>query len=316
MAIEDIVDEISKQSKVSKDEIFSLVDKKYEELSGLVTKEGAAYLVAKDLGVYLKDFAIRGLQIKNILHGMKNINVIGRVFKISPINEFKRNGKVGKVVNIFIADHSGYVKVPLWNDQVKIVEEGLLKVGDIVQITGGFVKENVFGDLEISFGRFGAIKTVEDFVDLPTVDELNKKYFSNIPERVPIKSLVVGNFEISGIIVKVFKGKFLFESEGEKNMVISCILDDGTSNIRCVFFRELAEEICGIRTKDLEKLSEDERFEKINEKIRGLQLIVSGKVKKNISSNALEMIADSVKTLNPLDESKKIVSLLELKIGE
>lgn len=315
MTVEEIIKELEKKSKLPHSEILQRINKKIEDLFGLVTQEGAAYLVAKDLGLDLPRLERKPLQIKNIVAGMKNVSFVGRLFKISPISEFQRANMKGRVANLFVADNTGYVRIPLWNDQVKLVENEDVKYGDILQVLGGFARENIYGDVEISLGKFGTIKPAEEFFDLPTTDELSKKYFSNIPQRTQISEIIPGNFEIHGTIVQLSRGKFVFESDGENAMMISCILDDGTSYLRTVFFRDLAEKISGINVGELLQIPEENRYDFVAQRVLSKQVAVVGRVKKNQRFDRLEMIANELKDLNPLDESKKLANEIELMLG-
>lgn len=315
MNFENLLKEVEKHSKLSRQEVLQKVDQKTEDLFGLVTQEAALHLVAKDLGMNLPSDERKPLQIKNIAAGVRNVSFVGRVFKISPIIEFaKQNGK-GRVANLFIADNTGYVRIPLWNEQVSLVENEEIKVGDILQIAGGLSKENIYGDVEISVGRFGTINPAEGFFDIPVADELSRKYLSNMPQRAKISNLVSGNFEITGNIVQVFKGRFVFEHDGESAMVLSCVVDDGSGDVRIVFFRDLAEKLCGTRVSEMISIPEENRYEFVARKILGKLINVSGKVKKNAQFERLEMTASELKDLNPLDESKELVEEIELMLG-
>lgn len=317
MSVEDLIKSIHEKSKSSEAEIKDMIESKMEEFGGMITKEAAAHLVARDLDIDIPRGESARLQIKNIVTGMRGINIVGRVFKITPINEFqKKNGDKGRVANVFISDGTGYIRVPLWNDQVKLVEDELVKPGDAVQIFGGLGKDNIYGEVEISVGKFGGIRKIDDDSLVPGLEAIGKNYFSEGVQRAGIADLVPGNFEIKGTIVQVMRGNFLFETnEGEKALVISCILDDGTGDIRTVFFRTQGEQISGLAPKDLENLDNDAKLDIVRRSVMGKEIIVSGKVKKNKFFDALEMVADSVKGLNPLEESKRIAEELEAKIG-
>lgn len=314
--LEEILSSIQKQSNMTAEQINELIEDKCLEFSGMITKEAAAHLVAREMGLSLPKAENNKLQIKNIVPGMRNVNVIGRVFKISPINEFKKkNGESGRVVNIFISDGTGYTRVPLWNDQVKIVEDELIKISDAIQIFGGMSKENMYGEVEISVGKFGGLRKLDDEYAAPSLDSIGKNYFSE-SNQVKIAGLVPGSFDIRGTIVQIFRGNFVFETDsGEKAMVISCLVDDGTGDIRTVFFRDVAEKISGLKPQDLENLDLEARQDLIRKEIIGKEIIISGKVKKNKFFDTIEMIADSVKDINPIEESKRIVEELEAKIG-
>lgn len=315
--LEELLADMQKQSNMTAEQLNSLIEDKSIELSGMINKEAAIHLVAQDLGINLPKSENNKLQIKNLVPGMRNVNIIGRVFKTSPIKEFqKKNGEKGKVSNIFISDGTGYTRVPMWNDQVKIVEDELIKAGDAVQIFGGMSKENIYGEVEISVGKFGGIRKIEDEYLVPSLESIGKNYFSEESQQVKIAELVPGNFDIRGTIVKVFRGNFLFETDsGEKALVISCLTDDGTADIRTVFFREQAEKISGLKAKDLEGMEPDARLDVVARNITGREIIISGKAKKNNFFDNLEMIVDSIKDINPVEESKRIVEALEAKIG-
>lgn len=331
---DEVLDKIEKQSNLSRTELMKKIDKRYEELDGLITREGAAYLVARDLDISLPTI-VRKLQMKNVVIGMRNINVSGRIFKISKINEFERmDGSKGKVVNVSVSDGTGCLRVPLWDDQVDLIENESVKLGDTIQITNGMSKENVFGDTEISLGKFGGIRQIEDTMEFPSEEELSKRFLFSSSERVLLKDIAPGNFEIKVTIVHVFRGKFLFtvcpvcssRLDGDKcsehgtvepnyALVLSCIADDNTSDLRVVFFRELAESVCDIPSQELVLMDSDERYEKINEKLLGRDLIISGKVRKNKMFDSLEMIANDFTDINVLEETKKLVDEIELKVG-
>lgn len=308
--------EISKKSGKEMRVIDEMVEDKLLEFSGMINREAALHLVARELDVELPKSDGSRLQVKNLVTGMRNVGFVGRIFKISPINEFsKKNGDRGKVANVFISDGTGYTRVPLWNDQVKMVEDEMLKVGDAVQIVGAMTKDNIYGEVEVAIGKFGAIKKIDDD-SVPSLESVGRNIFSSGTARVKIVDLVPGNFEISGTIVNVFRGNFVFETDsGEKAIFISCSIDDGSSEIRSVFFKSLAEEISKLTAKDLETLVPDQRLELARSRVMGMEVVVSGKVKKNKFFDRLEMVADSVKPINPLEESKRLVGEIEARIG-
>ena len=315
-SVEDLISAIQKQSDISAEKINALIEDKCTEFSGMITKEAAVHLVAREMGVSLPTSDSTKLQIKNIVPGMRNVNVVGRVFKVSPINEFqKKNGEKGRVANVFISDGTGYTRVPLWNDQVKIVEDELIKIGDAIQVFGGLSKENMYGEVEISVGKFGGLRKIEDEYLAPSLEAIGSGVFSE-SRRIKIADLVPGDFEIKGTIMQVFRGNFTFDAEGgEKALVVSCVVDDGTGDIRAVFFRNVAEQTSGLSAKDLENVDIDARLDLFKRSMLGREIVIRGKVKKNKFFDALEIVADSVKDINPLEESKRIAEEMEQKTG-
>src|SRR3972149_7862585 len=120
---ERIIEKISRASGVSKEEIESKIEAKRSKLSGLISKEGAAQVIAAELGV---SFEGEKLKIDELLPGMRNVNLLGKVINIFPVRTFKtKKGDESKVVNFFVADESSNIKVVLWDTHhVEMVEKG------------------------------------------------------------------------------------------------------------------------------------------------------------------------------------------------
>jgi replication factor A1 len=310
-----------------------MIEEKQKMFNKLISDEVAACLVAKDFGLQLLKEVKRRLEIKNIVPGMKKVNIVGRIFKISQIVEFKRNGVNGKVVNLFIGDSSGFVRLPLWNEQVKEIEEDKIKVGDVVQVIGGYARENIFGNTEISLGKYGRLASSEE-TDIPSVDELIKKFYETKEERKCIKDLKLGKVEILATIIHVFKGKFIFnvcpicevaiknsrcEEHGdvspEAALIISCILDDGTGDIRATFFRETAENLIEMKVSEVAEMDVERRYEMIKDKLVGKEVLVIGNVKMNKIFNRVEIIVNEIKDLNILEESKRLLEEIKIEVG-
>ena len=308
MRVEELLEELERKSGLSREELMKRIDRKINELDNLITIVGAIYLVARELGIELPSER-RRVTISSIVPGMRRVSFIGRVFKISRIVEFGV-GNRGKVVNLFVGDSTGYVKIPLWNEQVNFIDQKKVTVGSLVQVINGFAREGIYGEVEVSLGRFGMLKVVDyEIPEIPSAEELVQKFSSF--EKVKIKDIRPGNFEITGFIVKVFKGNYVYNSNGEKIMIVPTLIDDGTGDIRVSFFRELAETLVGTSVDELEKIEENERKSFLEERLLGKEITVEGRVKKNEMYDRLEMVATNIKPFNPTEESYKLVEELE-----
>jgi hypothetical protein len=62
---EQIIEKISQKTQLSKEDIVSKIKAKMDQLSGLISKDGAAHIIANELGVKL--FEEGKLKIKDIL---------------------------------------------------------------------------------------------------------------------------------------------------------------------------------------------------------------------------------------------------------
>ncbi|MCS7094037.1 MAG: DUF2240 family protein [Candidatus Aenigmarchaeota archaeon] len=308
MRVSELLDELERKSGISREELRRKIEEKIRELNNLITVEGAIYIVARELGVELPSER-RKIKISSILPGIRRLNFYGRVFRISKIVEFNVGGKKGRVVNLYVGDESGYVKVPLWNDQVDYVDKGKIKIGSVVQVINAFSKEGSFGEVEVSLGANGLIKILDDIKDLPSAEELEQKFSSF--ERVKIKDVRIGNAEIVGYVVKVFKASYIVETDVDKFLYIPTLMDDGTGVIRVIFFRELAEYVLGKSLREVENIPEDKRSEFVEENLLGKEFVVQGRVRKNELNEKLELVASYVNPLNYTEESYKLMEELE-----
>ena len=334
LTLEEIIEKLEKSTGYTRDQIYDKILKKQMELSGLVSLEGAAHLVAKDLGVnILEELKERRLQIANIVDGMKSVDIIGRVFYISEPIEFERSdGSIGKVISLYVADDTGFVRVPLWDKQTRIVEDRLVEVGDIVRIKNGVARETRFG-MEVKLTSRSNIQTVEGY-DLTSVEELLQKYpipkTTSAYQRVRIKDLEEGPVEVRGFIVQIFKTDFVYEVcpqcrtkltngkcethgnvEPKRLLVINGILDDGSGHVRVVFFDDVAEKLIGLKGSELNNLSQDERYEKIRQKILGKEFVIIGMARKNELFDRMEISVRRVKPVKVLKEVKLLIQNLE-----
>jgi replication factor A1 len=81
-----------------------------------------------------------------------NVNVSGIVVEKSPVREFQKFGKPGRVCNAQLKDSTGTIVLSLWNEDVDRVN-----IGDKVVIKNGYVSEWQ-GEKQLGAGRFGTIE--------------------------------------------------------------------------------------------------------------------------------------------------------------
>jgi replication factor A1 len=331
MVLEEILAEIESKSGISRGEIQQRIGRKQELMSGLISLEGAAHLVAKDLGVELPDQQRRRLEIKNLVSGMKNVNIVGRVFRISNINDFSRkDGTPSRVVNLFIGDSTGYVKIALWNDQTSLVEDRTIKAGDAIHIVNGFSKENAFGDIELSLGKFGSIKPADDGAELPSQDEMDRRFSARGSKATTMGIPNIGPAEMDATIVDVFGGNFIFnvcptcksklddstckehgKVQPEHAMVFSATADDGTGAMRIVMFRDVAEGLLGMKAAELASMERGDRLNSVKEKALGREIRLLGVVKKNNMSGNLELIVNGFDEIDARGKAALLIDRAE-----
>jgi ssDNA-binding replication factor A large subunit len=133
------VKKIKEQTKLSEQEITDKIQNKLRQLSGLISEEGAAHIIANELGVKLMDSS-GALQIENILAGMRNVELSGKVVRKYELREFSTEKRSGKMGSFLVADSTGIIRVVLWNDQADHLDA--LKEGTIIQLKGAYAREN------------------------------------------------------------------------------------------------------------------------------------------------------------------------------
>jgi len=78
-------------------------------------------------------------------------SISGFVTGLGEVREFERdNGAVGRVSNIYVSDETGRVRVALWNDHVRLIEN--IDLGSRIELVDCMAKEGWNGELEVSCG--------------------------------------------------------------------------------------------------------------------------------------------------------------------
>ncbi len=113
MKTEAYINKIIEDTGLSRTDIQSLVEEKKEELKGLISDEGALFVIAKELGVDVTSESKEllneiELNISDIILNMKNIVIVGRIKDIFHVNSFKKSsGETGHVGSFLLHDNTG-----------------------------------------------------------------------------------------------------------------------------------------------------------------------------------------------------------------
>ncbi len=169
--IEDVIDRIIKETKKSKKEVMKRIETKKDDLGGLITDEGAACIVAKEMGVEVFEAVTstskrKRIQLKDLTVGMNPSSVIGRVSSIFPVHEYtQKNGQKGKNVKFNLEDSTAQVRVVLWNEQIKYVAEKKVEENAIIEIKRATIRPGMNNEVEIHLGKQGLIEVNPKDVD-------------------------------------------------------------------------------------------------------------------------------------------------------
>jgi replication factor A1 len=316
--LQDIINKIKEKTNLSEAEINSKISQKLEQLSGLISKEGAGHIIANELGVKIFEQVQGKLQIKNILAGMRNVETVGKVLRTFELREFQTNNRSGKVASLVMADETGSIRIVMWGDQAEKINQ--IKEKDILKINNGYVRENQ-GRKEVHLNDRAAIVINPPGVEIDNVVEIEERPKA---ARKKLSELQQGdeNAEILGTIVQVFEPKFFevdpssgkraranedgkfYNGNGQEikpdfSYVMNVVLDDGSETIRCAFFRNQVERLLNKTQEELLKYKEaPAEFETVKTDLLGQQVKLVGRAVKNEMFDRVEFITQLV-FLNP-----------------
>lgn len=305
-----ILNKISKVSGLKIEEIERQVEAKRAKLSGLISLEGAAQIVAAELGI---SFDNEQLKLDELLPGMRKVHVVGKIINLFPIRTFiTKKGEESKVCSFILADDTTNLKVVLWDtNHIDLIEKGELEEGSIIRIQGGVMR-----DSEIHLGSFSELK----------LDKFNfeRLVTEKVVKEKEIVNFVLGeNCKFRAFIVAAYDPKFFYvcpeckkkvNSEGnsfvcaehgkvaaERRALMNLVLDDGTGTMRSVVFFEVLNSLGITEFDDIEKLIEQ------RQNLLGKEMYFTGVVRTNNYFNRPEFNIESVSEID-LD---KLIEKLE-----
>lgn len=306
-----LIDRISKASNIEKDEIERRVEAKKAKLSGLISKEGAAQIIAAELGI---SFENQDLKISEIMPGMRKVNVIGKIINLFPVREYEKNGKSGKVSNFILADETGNCRVVLWDmNHISLIENSEIKEEDSVEIKNASIRNNEihlsgFSEFKKSNKAFDNVLT-KKVTKEETIDEIQNG------QSVKLRGLVVQVFPVRYYNICPDCGKKVVDENGfyncnehgkvepKKRGILNLVLDDGNESIRVVIFGENINSL-----GNEQELEDPEKFNTFKDDLLGTEIYIEGNVRRNSLFNNLELIATNVSRVDVEELIQKLES--------
>ena len=324
LPFETIIEKIKENSSLSEGEINTKIDQKLKQLSGLISKEGAAHILANELGIKLFEVSRKNLKVKDVLEGMRSIELAGKVQQIYDVREFTSEKGPGKVGSFIIADETGSIRITCWHNKTEVIPQ---LVKDLtVKVVGGYVRLNN-GRKEIHLNDRSEVIFNPKDVNIGEV----KRYTSERKKLADI-SETDQSVEVLATIVQVFDPRFFevcpecskrarprddyhyCEEHGKVkpnySYVMNVLLDDGTDTTRTIFFGNQMERLLNKTKEQVLMFKENlESFEEIKLDLLGKTIKVIGRVKRNEMFDRLEINANLVFIdINPSEEIKKFAA--------
>lgn len=334
---EKLLDNLVSKSGKSKEELEKLVKNKVDELSGLVSEEGAIYIIANDFGIRLDvDRPKRTVEFKKIIEITEPKEPIS--FKCKVIRKYDKvtfssaSGGEGNVQSMLVGDDSAVIRLVFWNDKTALLEN--IHEGDVLSITNAYTRENNNSErIEIHYGQYSDIEVNPQGVKIDVVEykpeiEFTEKKISDLEENdrnVKISGIIT-DFDIPRFYLgcpqtykKVFQdeGKYISPTHGEvepiRIPIVNIVIDDGSGSIPVVAFRDRAEGITQAVADEIITLSEDiEKYRAFSKKMVGAKTEIIGNVSTNSMTGDAQFLANIIDKL----ELKTVDEVIEELILE
>ena len=312
---EQLIERISHLSGKTIDEIKRLIEAKRAKLSGLISIEGAAQVVASELGI---SFEKQKFKIREMLIGMKKVSVIGKVLEVYPVKKYQRAGKENELATLYLADETSSIRVVLWDTKlIDKIKSGEISKGSVVEIKEADVRGTTARELHLSSSS--SIEPSSAHIEnVSTVEELPSKKIAELKpnERVSVKAYVVQLFQPTFFSVcPECSMRVSYENDKavcvkhstvipKKRALLSMVIDDGSDNMRAIIFNEGIARLFKIEEGELDKI--ESVFLEKKQELMGSEILFSGRVRKNMLFDRNEFIIDACNELSPEQAIKEL----------
>ena len=220
----------------------------------------------------IEDSVYENKTISQLNEGERNIRIVGRVINIYDPNEFQRSdGTKGLVRTVEIADGTGVLRSSFWDDKAEMP----LNIGETIKIENPSIKSRE-DNIEISVGRNTLIvkATADESEALPSFDDIKEMIYQT--KKIDDIEEEDKNIKVTGRIIEAYGNRVLYEmcpncnkrvalvdeiyvcdicgeeiEEPNHLMIIPCVIEDDTGTMRVTFFRTAAEELIGMKIKEV-----------------------------------------------------------------
>lgn len=291
---------ISENSGVSLEDIERKIEAKQAKFSGLISKEGAAQVIAAELNV---NFDKQLIKISQMISGMRKVNLIGKIIEISPIRKYSKNGRTGRIASFILADDTSNIRVVLWDENhIDLIFKGEINENSFVEITNASIRNG-----ELHLGSFSDIKISGKMINNIVIERqfLEKEIVNfSVNENVVVRAFIVNVFTPKFFEICPECSKKVIENEcnehgkviPEKRCLLGLIIDDGTASIRATIFQDALKKLFSI--DDLENA---EVFAIKKQDFLGKEMIFKGQIRKNSIFYNDDFIINEIKDVD-LDE--------------
>lgn len=235
---EELIQQIlSKNLEVKLNQILEDLETEKTKTAGLIANTTLLRLIAAKYGVQNlknRDFDPR-LSISNLIPGLNNVTVVGRVVTVYPSRTFEGK-KPGKIASLIVFDEDGIIRVVLWNDKVDLIETGKLKVGHIARFAHGYTREDRNGKTELHIGEKSEIEI------RPEGEKEDGRFVCKFATKIKNVTRTQNNIHLQGTVKNLYPSTN-FKNNVRTGKVLRFSLADETGEIPIVVWNEKVEEV-------------------------------------------------------------------------
>lgn len=319
--LDELKNKVIVSGKLTPVDLEKRVKEKINELSGLISEEGAIHIIANELGISTVNERTK-LKIKELYSGMRSISVVGKVLRRFEVREFMKGEIKGRVAALMLGDETGSIRVTFWNDQVN--EFLKIQDDDIILLKEAYVRENKMGtEVHLDKGQI---------IINPPDEKVDAVRPMATLERRKIQELQASedSVEILGTVVQIFDPRFFSvcprcnkrvnentcsehgEVQPQLNYVLNLVVDDGTGTIRGVFWKNQILHLLEKNDEAMLQYKENPAsFESAKSDLLGEQFKLIGRVKNNEMFARLEF---NVQIVEKADAQREIARLESAKV--
>jgi replication factor A1 len=281
---------------ISKDQILIRLENEKQKTGGFISDETLLSMIAAEFGCAISkaENPVPSLSLADLIPGLNNVAVVGRVLATFPSKAFERTRK-GKLASLLIADRSCILRVVLWNDKASLIESGAISVGQVVRFSHGYTREDLSRKVELHVGDKCEVEVnpqgleTKDYPGIgrfvTRIGELNASHRNK-------------RINIIGTVTKTFPASSFQRADSTQGRVMHFVLSGNTSEIPVVVWNEKAVEL--------------EKTLLVGARLK----IVNAKVKKTRGREGLEVHVDAATHAGPLTPDEELFSIADLKEGQ
>jgi ssDNA-binding replication factor A large subunit len=271
MTCQDIIREIQRQNpQISEDQIQEKLEAEKTRTGGLFCDETLLRLIAAKFGVQIQQNHVQfsgTIQTCNLVSGLNDVSVAGRLIAVFPVKTFQGIEKSGKFATMILADNHGILRTVLWDEKAELVECGKLKSGQTVNLRHGYTKQDRNGKTELHLGSKSQIE----------IEPNNEKDFpiEKFTSKINTFKINSGNVHLCGEVKAVLGKKTFSKGDDTEGVVMRLALRDDTGEVAIVAWNE--------KVAELEFLLRDNtRLILVNAKVKAAQ---NGEIEVHVDSN-------------------------------